>query len=148
VEELSYATLQQSDVRYRFPALRARQISASWFVFAQLNGDYIPFLASAGADLQRRALVMSLFPGLGMKQSSMLLRDIGIGRSLAVIDTHVLWYLEKAHEIRVKVLSPANYLRLEDVLQREAAHLGVEMSDLDAVIWSSVKAMKGRPEYV
>jgi N-glycosylase/DNA lyase len=134
--------LASSDVRYRFPRARAKQIAHSWFTFAQVKDVFHQYLQSFYDERAARDDVAKNFPGLGMKQASMLMRDIGFSKNLAVIDTHILWYAAKALGFDANTHTAKKYLKLEDDLLDEAKRHRVVLNTLDVAIWSSVKAVK------
>ncbi|MBZ0262267.1 MAG: hypothetical protein K8F90_16905 [Hyphomicrobiales bacterium] len=134
--------LGRPGVRHRFPQTKAKQISHSWFAFAQVHDEFHEYLASFDDERQARRAVMEKFPGLGLKQTSMLLRDIGYSRRLAIIDTHILWYFAKSTGANSIVLTPKLYIELEDQLLMQADVFRVEPNRLDSAIFAAVRTVK------
>jgi len=76
--------------------------------------------------------------GLGMKEASHFLRNIGRGEGLAILDRHILRNLV-GHGVLRRVpasLSPRRYLRIEEKMQRFAVAVGIPMAALDLLFWS------------
>jgi len=136
--------LRHEDVRYRFPEVKARQISHSWIAFAQLGNDLYEFLDSLPDEQSARAEVTSLFPGLGMKQASMFLRDIGYSRRLCIIDTHILWYCDQFGRAPTGALTARRYLEIEKFLLEESDKRGVSPGIFDSVVWVAARALKAK----
>jgi N-glycosylase/DNA lyase len=76
--------------------------------------------------------------GLGYKESSHFLRNIGLGEGFAILDRHILRNLA-AYEVIPEVpvsLTKKRYLEIEDKVRRFAAKIGIPMADLDLLFWS------------
>lgn len=130
--------------RHRFPNSRARQVADSWFAFAQLKGDHYEYLDSFESEFVAREEISKLFPGLGLKQASMFLRDIGYAQSLCIIDTHIVWYCANVHGIKLPALTAKKYIELERDLLQESAEFGVTADVFDSAVWVAVKTFKDR----
>jgi len=75
--------------------------------------------------------------GLGMKEASHFLRNIG-RRDLAILDRHILRNLAKHGVVRriPKTLTKKQYLDIESRFRVFARHLGLAMDELDLYFWS------------
>lgn len=126
---------------YRFPALRARQLSAlRERLRARALTDYLS--CNDPADSIRRQLVHDL-PGIGPKQASMFLRNIGLSYDLAILDVHVLRYLDAVGAIPFKstpIGTLAAYEKAEAAAKSYANSLGHPVGHLDWAIWITMKA--------
>jgi len=79
---------------------------------------------------------------MGLKESSMFLRNIRYSRGLAVIDVHVLDFLKKSGLIghsNYRIQDRKTYLYLETLLRSFALDNRLDMSILDLAIWKSVR---------
>ena len=76
--------------------------------------------------------------GLGLKEASHFLRNIGRGEELAILDRHILRNLLRHRVIGrlPKSLTPKRYRAIEARLQRFAADVGVSVGELDLLWWS------------
>jgi N-glycosylase/DNA lyase len=76
--------------------------------------------------------------GLGYKEASHFLRNIGLGENFAILDRHILRNLASLGvipEIPVSI-TKKRYLEIEEKLRRFAAEIGIPMADLDLLFWS------------
>jgi len=136
--------LRRGDVRHRFPETRSQQIANSWFAFAQVKDEFYGYLDSFSAEKDARVAVAERFPGLGFKQASMFLRDVGYSARLCVIDTHILWYCERMSLPLQGALTTKRYLEVEEHLLALADTFGVAPNVFDSAVWAAVKAFKGQ----
>ena len=76
--------------------------------------------------------------GLGMKEATHFLRNIGYGSDLAILDRHILAELYKYKVISEVplVLSKGKYLHIERLMKEFAKKLNIKMVELDMVFWS------------
>jgi N-glycosylase/DNA lyase len=90
----------------------------------------------------RRILVADI-PGLGPKQASMFLRNVGVTYDLAVLDTHVLHYMARQDLGSVSVGNISTfraYELVEEGVVRYANSLGYRTGFVDRAIWVTMKA--------
>lgn len=144
VYRLAREILKRPDVRYRFPEARSKQIANSWFAFAQIKDDFYSYLDSFSDERDARLAIADRFSGLGLKQASMFLRDVGYSARLCVIDTHILWYCSLMFSSSQGALTTKRYLELEELLLDRSDTFGVAPNAFDTVIWAAVKTLKGR----
>ena len=76
--------------------------------------------------------------GLGYKEATHFLRNIGRNGELAILDRHILRNLKRYGAIRTipKTLSPNHYFRIEKKFQQFAQRSGIPINDLDLLFWS------------
>jgi N-glycosylase/DNA lyase len=75
--------------------------------------------------------------GLGHKEASHFLRNIGFGEDIAILDRHILKNLKNLkviHEIP-GALSRAQYLDIEKKMAAFSKHVHIPISHLDLVLW-------------
>jgi N-glycosylase/DNA lyase len=142
IEEVCFEFLSRPGVSYRFPKLRAHQISMCWFPFAQIKDEYHEYFLSFGDEHRARTEIIELFPGIGMKQASMFLRNIGASKTLSVVDVHMIYFLRVCHGWDSDQLTPKRYLSAEEVLRRDADSYGLTLNTFDTVVWSAARAIK------
>jgi len=75
--------------------------------------------------------------GLGYKEASHFLRNIGFGEKIAILDRHVLRNLKSLRVIREipESLSRAKYLDIEKKMMSFSVQIGIPLSHLDLVLW-------------
>lgn len=124
--------------RYPFPALRASHIRRSAeSIYGR--GRSLKELLRCGTDAHaiRRELVRVLV-GIGPKQASLFLRNIGYATELAILDSHVLRYMCLAGLTPVNTSTPqtiAQYEAREREFVRHAASMGFCPADFDIAVW-------------
>lgn len=84
-----------------------------------------------------RAWLVTTIDGLGMKESSHFLRNIGY-RGLAILDRHILAHLARHRVIpaRPRTLTRRRYLDIERRFHRFATRIGIPIDELDLLFWS------------
>ena len=77
--------------------------------------------------------------GIGFKEASHFLRNIGFGSDLAILDVHILKNMIKYGIIktRPKTLTRLKYLELENKLRKFSQEIKIPMDELDLLFWSS-----------
>ena len=94
-------------------------------------------LSIQGDPRAMRMWLVRTIKGLGFKEASHFLRNIGLGEELAIMDRHILRTM-KANGVIRKIpdsISAKNYLRLEGAFMRWAAKLRIPPAHLDLLIW-------------
>ncbi len=123
--------------RYRFHSTKAVQLARSWDAVRSAGG--LAFLVEGfESDHAARGWFIRNAPGLGPKQASMFLRDIGYSHDLAVLDRHTLDYMVLAGLCPAGpryVSSLKRYLELEEGLREHARSVGHSLGHLDRAIW-------------
>ncbi|OUS19520.1 hypothetical protein A9Q95_14720 [Rhodobacterales bacterium 59_46_T64] len=133
---------------YRFPSAKAAQLAGihqrvhheAATLSALLDG-----FATAG---DARKWLVDFAPGLGPKQASMFLRNIGISYDLAVIDRHVLQYMELTGVLQKNagaINSLARYRNAEATLRTHADAVTCSVGIMDWAIWIVMRVAK-QPE--
>lgn len=148
IERRCFAFLTNRSVRHRFPKMRARQIALCWFPFLQVHEEYHEYIESFNSEYRARAAIVATFPGIGLKQASMFLRNIGAAKNLAIIDAHILYYLKIRHSWKRPSLTPRYYLEAEDMLTEDAAEHGLDLNTFDTIVWTSARAIKKTQDHV
>jgi|SRR3989344_1284444 len=76
--------------------------------------------------------------GLGMKEASHFLRNIGFGRDIAILDRHILRNMIKYEIIPElpKTISKQKYLELEEALKKFCRTSGIGLDEIDLLFWS------------
>jgi N-glycosylase/DNA lyase len=77
--------------------------------------------------------------GYGYKEASHFLRNIGLGRDIAILDRHILKNLNKYKvigKVPDSVGSRKIYLTIEEKMRVFSRRIGIPMEDLDLLFWS------------
>ena len=123
---------------YRFPNAKSRQLAETGEAIMSQAASLQDFLSGfSDADLLR-AWMVRCAPGLGPKQASMFLRNIGLTFDQAVLDRHVVRYMEAielVEEGRHHTASLKTYRVTEGILRQHAQDFGYCVGLLDSAIW-------------
>lgn len=123
---------------YRYPNARAYQICNSAKNIYGRGMTLRALLKESQTDHEARLKLISTACGIGPKQSSLFLRNIGFTEDLAIVDTHVLRYM---HLLRMIQSVPdaigtlRQYEKFERKLQDYSVAVRTRMSVLDTAIW-------------
>ncbi len=87
---------------------------------------------------EARTWLVAEVDGLGYKEASHFLRNIGRGEDLAILDRHILRNLLHHRVIGrlPKSLTPKRYLAIEDRMRAFADRVGISIGVLDLLWWS------------
>ena len=133
--------------RYRFPATKSQQIAQTWAAICSQSETLTKFLTEFGDVISLREWMVRHAPGLGPKQSSMFLRNAGLTLDLAILDRHVLRYMEAIellNEGEHHTATFRDYRRTEGLLRRHADELGYRVGLLDWAIWIVMRVARSR----
>ncbi len=88
-------------------------------------------------SFQRREWIVENVKGLGYKEASHFLRNIGQGEDFAILDRHILECLLELGIIddSPRYVSRARYLDLEKRMREFARRIGIRMDHLDLLLW-------------
>lgn len=116
---------------YRFPNVRANYIMNA----RDCKNALSQILCSSQNRLTLRDNIVKTIKGLGYKESSHFLRNIGF-TDYAIIDFHIVDLLV-THKLieKPKTMSKSKYLEIEEVLINLGASLGLNMAELDLYLW-------------
>ena len=126
MEELA---MKLKKLGHRFPQTRANYI-----VEARSHIDMLEAVLSM-PETEARAWLIKNVKGLGYKEASHFLRNIGF-EDLAIIDFHIVDILVKNGLMeRPKTLTKKRYLEIEGVLRKLGERTGMSMAELDLYLW-------------
>lgn len=97
------------------------------------------FVRSFIDPLELRGWLKENVNGLGMKESSHFIRNIGLSENqLAILDVHILKNLKECGVVeRVpKNLTEKEYLKIEEKMKEFSRQIGIPMDELDMLLWS------------
>jgi len=132
--------------KYRFPNIRAQNIVNAAKALYHENYGLLWILKSSNSEQEARGFLAKNVPGIGLKEASHFLRNIGYSSSLAIIDSHVIAFLIEVGAVsqeKIKAVTPKIYMRLERILQDLCESLGLSLSIFDMAIW---EYMRGKLE--
>jgi len=125
--------------RTRFHNHKAVYIVRARERFFPANGSTLRISLDRHPDAKSaRAWLVREVDGLGLKEASHFLRNIGRGEDLAILDRHILRNLARHRVIRSMpaTLTPNRYVAIEARMERFAAGVRIPMAALDLLFWS------------
>ncbi len=86
---------------------------------------------------EAREWIVENIKGLGLKEASHFLRNIGKGDELAILDRHILKNLDEMDVIESvpKSLTEKRYKDIEKKMKRFSKDIGIPMNHLDLLLW-------------
>jgi len=116
---------------YRFPNIRAKYIVQA----RELQGELKSNIKTYKDPHKLREWIVKNIKGLGYKEASHFLRNIGF-TDYAIIDFHILDLLTKFNLIeKPKTLTKTKYLEIEELLEKIAEGLSLNLAELDLYMW-------------
>lgn len=138
----------QSDVKdclrgVRFPDNKARYLIAAREFFKNGKGPDIKSKIDTRNVFRARDWLVKNIKGFGYKEASHFLRNIGLGRDLAILDRHILKNLKRYRVIRTipDTVSKKEYIRIEDKMREFFKRLNISMEEVDLLLWSMETGM-------
>ncbi len=122
----------------RFPNNKAAYlIEARKYV---LNGKWpqVKKMLNPDSAFAAREWLVKNIKGLGYKEASHFLRNIGLGREMAILDTHILRNLKKYKVIK-KIPASINrkaYFDIENKMRNFSRRINIPLEELDLLFWS------------
>ncbi len=146
MDALSEREAHDESNRYPFYRIRANQIRRAAEQLCKSKYTLRSFLeGSPDIRVARRRLALEV-SGLGPKQASLFLRNIGYAAHLAVLDIHVLTYMYWVGLTETPIRSVSTvrkYEALEDAFIEHAYLFGYAPDRFDIAVWVVMKVAKG-----
>src|SRR5438552_457768 len=95
-------------------------------------------LSSFANMFELREWMVENVKGLGYKEASHFLRNVGLGEEFAILDRHILRNLKRLDvisEVPVSI-TKKRYLEIEEKLRRFSREVAIPLADLDLLFWS------------
>ena len=98
---------------------------------------YFPLRFSGNAK-EMRFWLMKNVKGIGMKEASHFLRNIGHGDDIAILDRHILKNLKRFNVINdiPRSLTAKKYIEIERRMKHFAEKINIPLAELDLLFWS------------
>lgn len=133
----------EEEIRWELEGVRFRNKKAKYIVEARSiffnSGKALikGTLEALGCPFKMREWLVDRVRGMGYKEASHFLRNIGLGEDMAILDRHILrciidlGLLDKVPSS----LSKGGYLSIESLLRKFSQEIEVPMSHLDFIFW-------------
>ncbi|MGA7161310.1 MAG: N-glycosylase/DNA lyase [Bacteroidota bacterium] len=127
--------LHQKEYYIRFHKTKAKLLIA----MKRQYGEILRKISNGEPAFEKREWLAENVKGIGYKEATHFLRNVGLNEGLAILDRHILRNLKKHGAIRSlpKTLTKKKYLALEQRFQKFAAEIGIPIDDLDLLFWSN-----------
>ena len=123
----------------RFNNNKAKYIIQARDFFSNSNGLKIKNKLNEFKDnLQLREWLVKNVKGMGYKESSHYLRNIGMYENMTILDRHILKNLHK-HKVIEEVPNPLTknkYFEIEEKMKKFADEIDIPVEELDLLFWS------------
>ena len=103
------------------------------------KGEFITkqLFASMKDSFERREWIVKNVKGMGWKEASHFLRNVGFGDDLAILDRHILRNMQRLNIIEEipKTITPKAYLDMESRLRNYVKTIDIPMDEMDLLLW-------------
>ncbi len=131
------------ELRAALNLVRFRNHKAEYLILARdrfIRGRDITLkreLMSRESVNEKREWLARTIKGMGIKEASHFLRNIGFGSEVAILDRHILKNLVLLGVINEmpKSLSPKRYLEIERLMKEFSLFAAIPLDHLDFVLW-------------
>ncbi|MBI3009260.1 MAG: N-glycosylase/DNA lyase [Candidatus Omnitrophica bacterium] len=122
----------------RFPNNKSAFLIYARKVFKDGKGVNVKCRLNPDDIFTTREWLVKNVKGIGYKEASHFLRNIGLGKDLAILDVHILKNL-KRYKVIDKIppsLSRKTYLDIEDRMREFCKKIKIPMEEIDLLFWS------------
>ena len=129
------------DIAKNLPGVRFHNNKSKYITLARkqfTKNNKINIKHQLDQEKNKRNFLVKNIKGIGMKEASHFLRNIGLGDNLAILDRHILKNLLKYNAINhiPKTISIKKYIEIENKLIEFSKKLNIPPSHLDLLFWS------------
>ena len=80
---------------------------------------------------------MKNIKGMGLKEANHVLRNLGFGENIAILDRHILRNLKALNVIEEipKSITEKKYYEIEEKMRNYSKFCKINMNELDLVLW-------------
>ncbi|MBU1007264.1 MAG: N-glycosylase/DNA lyase [Candidatus Omnitrophica bacterium] len=122
----------------RFPNNKAGYLVEAREFFRNEKGIDIKGRLDTKDIFKTREWLVRHIKGFGYKEASHFLRNIGLGKDLAILDRHILRNLKRYKVIRAipETLAKKRYLAIENKMRKFFKRVNIPMGEIDLLFWS------------
>lgn len=133
----------RSGIRYPFPKSKANFIIKTCLeIYSNSSTTIKQILRKTVDPFQVRIFLVKMCYGIGLKQASLFLRNIHFCDNLAILDTHVLRFIEIILSNSINKINTTMYLKCEKILKDYADSIEVPLATLDYAIWIVMRLLR------
>lgn len=124
--------------RTRFHNKKALYLSKAFRFFQNGGKLSVKNKLNHTSNKRAREWLVKNIKGLGYKEASHFLRNIGMGKNLSIIDRPILTNLKKYKIIKEvpSSISKKTYLDIEEKMSRFCRRINIPIEELDLLFWS------------
>lgn len=122
----------------RFHNKKAEYLAGARNKFAPNNFALLRKITFEGSESHARGMLLREVKGMGLKECSHYLRNVGRGETIAILDRHIMKNLVKYGAISglPKSLTAKRYLEIEKRMSSFCKKTGIPMPHLDLLFWA------------
>jgi len=128
----------RTEIRNGLRGVRFANNKSEYIVEARKNfPEIIKFKELKNPPEMREFLVKNV-KGLGWKEASHFLRNVGYGKEIAILDRHILRNLLRFKVISEipKSISKKKYIEIENKMEKFSQKIEIPLQELDMLFWS------------
>lgn len=94
-------------------------------------------LTEIGDTFEKRKWILKNIKGMGLKEANHVLRNLGFGENIAILDRHILRNLKALNVIDEipKTITEKKYYEIEEKMREYSIFSKIKMDELDLVLW-------------
>lgn len=94
-------------------------------------------LSEIGDTFEKRKWILKNIKGMGLKEANHVLRNLGFGENIAILDRHILRNLKALNVIDEipKTITEKKYYEIEEKMREYSDFSKIKMDELDLVLW-------------
>jgi N-glycosylase/DNA lyase len=152
IRDLLNSSMYKSKVTGNFGKYPFHQSRSEYIIRTALNiyewnhTSLKMILSQYDCEFDARDAIHELSIGIGYKQSSLFLRNIGFSQNLAILDTHVLKYMVFMDLLsgfsKIDIANKKKYVQTENILNNYAIACNKNISRLDIAIWVVMRLLE------
>jgi len=135
--------------RYRYPKRAAKHIAESFCNIEEKYGSLTDMVGAMNAPSDLRRELIYLCPGIGPKQSSHYVKNIGFTDNVAILDRHILNYLKLTDDVDICAKQVSKIDKYEEIERRfidKVSKFNHAVSVVDQSMWFVMRAL-GKEAY-
>ena len=128
----------RAEVRKGLIGVRFANNKSSYITNARENFPEIIKFKELKNPLEMREFLVKNVKGLGWKEASHFLRNLGYGKDMAILDRHILRNLLRLKVIPEipKSISKKRYIEIENKMGKFSQKIEISLQELDMLFWS------------
>lgn len=128
----------RAEIMRGLSGVRFANNKSSYIINARDNFSKINKFKNLNGPFEMREFLVKNVKGLGWKEASHFLRNVGYGGDIAILDRHILRNLLRFKVIPEipKSISKEKYLNIENKMIKFSQRVGIPLQELDMLFWS------------